>query len=156
LGQNVGTCNRAGDPPTKSYKVVMHPTRDQPIFLDITNNLGLNAETTPISCPMHDKQGNQIGWGGAMGPAQFIPSTWKGYAGKVSAITGKSANPWDIRDAFLAAAIKLANDGAKTESGEWAAAMRYFSGSTNSKYSFYGDSVVAKTEQYQADIDQIK
>jgi membrane-bound lytic murein transglycosylase B len=153
LGQNVGTCNRTGDPPTKSYKVVMHPTRDQPIFLEITSAFSMDPDKTPISCPMRDKQGNQIGWGGAMGPAQFIPSTWKGYSSKVTAITGKSANPWDIRDAFLAAAIKLGNDGAKSTSGEWSAAMRYFSGSTSSKYSFYGDSVVAKAEQYQADID---
>lgn len=155
LGKNVGTCNRANDPATKSYKVVMHPTRDQPIFLELCKELGLDPDKTPISCPMKDKQGNQIGWGGAMGPAQFIPSTWKGYSGKVTAITGKSANPWDTRDAFLAAAIKLGNDGAKTTSGEWTAAMKYFSGSTNPAYSFYGDSVVKKADQYQADIDQI-
>lgn len=155
LGKNVGTCNRAGDPPSKSYKVVMKPTRDIEPFLEITKALGMDPDKTPISCPMHDKQGNQIGWGGALGPAQFIPSTWQGYAGKVTAITGKPANPWDIRDAFLAAAIKLGNDGATSQSGEWAAAMRYFSGSTNPAYSFYGDSVVAKAEQYQKDIDQI-
>lgn len=155
LGQNVGTCNRVGDPPEKSYKVVMHPTRDQPPFLEITKNLGRDPETTPISCPMRDKQGNQIGWGGAMGPAQFIPSTWMGYAKKVSAITGKTADPWDVRDAFLAAALKLAHDGATSISGEWAAAMRYFCGSTNPAYSFYGDSVVSLAERYQEDIDQL-
>jgi len=155
LGRNVGTCNRTGDPPSKSYKVVMSPTRDQPYFLEITQELGLNPNITPISCPMHDSKGKQVGWGGAMGPAQFIPSTWMGYKNKVAAISGKTANPWDIRDAFLASAIKLAADGATTKSGEWAAAMRYFSGSTNSKYSFYGDSVVARAEQYQSDIDQM-
>jgi membrane-bound lytic murein transglycosylase B len=155
LGQNVGTCNRAGDPPSKSYKVVMNPTRDQPPFLEITKNLGRDPETTPISCPMHDKNGEQIGWGGAMGPAQFIPSTWMGYAGKVSAITGKTADPWDIRDAFLAAALKLAADGGTSIDGEWAAAMRYFCGGTNSAYSFYGDNVVSLAEKYQADIDKL-
>jgi membrane-bound lytic murein transglycosylase B len=155
LGKNVGTCNRANDPPSKSYKVVMNPTRDIPPFLEITKSLSLNPKTTPISCPMHDKQGNQIGWGGAMGPAQFIPSTWQGYNAKVTAITGKPSNPWDIRDAFLAAALKLGHDGASSQSGEWSAAMRYFSGSTNPAYSFYGDSVISKADQYQADIDQI-
>lgn len=155
LGRNVGTCNRAGDPPEKSYKVVMHPTRDQPPFLEITKNLGRDPETTPISCPMRDKNGDQVGWGGAMGPAQFIPSTWVGYAGKVSAITGETADPWDIRDAFLAAAIKLAADGGTSVDGEWVAAMRYFCGSTNSAYSFYGDSVVSLAEKYQDDIDQL-
>jgi peptidoglycan hydrolase CwlO-like protein len=155
LGKNVGTCNRAGDPPSKSWKVVMNPTRDQPHFKKITEELGRNPDITPISCPMHGKDGKQIGWGGAMGPAQFIPSTWIGYRDKVSAITGKSADPWDIRDAFLASAIKLGADGAKTVDGEWAAAMRYFSGSTNPKYSFYGDSVVSMALKYQEDIKAI-
>ncbi len=155
LGKNVGTCNRAGDPLEKSYKVVMHPTRDQPPFLEITAALGRNPDETPISCPMHDKNGNQIGWGGAMGPAQFIPSTWIGYSSKVSAITGKPADPWDIRDAFLASAIKLGHDGATSIDGEWAAAMRYFSGGTNPAYSFYGDSVVSMADDYQKDIDEL-
>ncbi|MCX6741179.1 MAG: hypothetical protein NTY61_02150, partial [Candidatus Parcubacteria bacterium] len=155
LGKNVGTCNRVGDPPTKSWKVIMKPKRDQEPFKQITSELGLNIDTTPVSCPMRDKNGNQIGWGGAMGPAQFIPSTWVGYRDKITAVTGKTANPWDIRDAFLAASLKLAAGGATTVAGEWAAAMRYFSGSTNSKYSFYGDSVVAQTAKYQSDIETL-
>ena len=155
LGKNVGTCNRAGDPPTKSWKVVMHPTRDQPHFATITSELGRDPDITPISCPMRDSRGRQIGYGGAMGPAQFIPSTWMGYRGKVTAVTGNPADPWDIRDAFLASAIKLGADGATTKDGEWAAAMRYFSGSTNTKYRFYGDSVVERADEYQKDIDDI-
>ncbi len=155
LGKNVGTCNRPGDPPAKSWKVVMHPTRDRPLFSQITQELGLDSDTTPISCPMRDSKGKQIGWGGAMGPAQFIPSTWMGYKGKVEAITGKTANPWDIRDAFLAAGIKLAAGGATSRGGEWAAAMRYFSGSTNTRYRFYGDSVVGMAAKYQSDIDKL-
>lgn len=155
LGKNVGTCNRPGDPPSKSWKVVMKPDRDQQPFLKITADLGINPDITPVSCPMRDSKGNQIGWGGAMGPAQFIPSTWMGYKDQVAAITGKAANPWDIRDAFLAAAIKLAGGGATSQSGEWAAAMRYFSGGTNTKYRFYGDSVVATAAQYQQDIDAL-
>jgi membrane-bound lytic murein transglycosylase B len=155
LGKNVGTCNRAGDPPKKSWKVVMNPTRDQPKFVIITSELGRNPDITPISCPMSDKRGNRVGWGGAMGPAQFIPSTWMGYRDKVTAVTGKAADPWDIRDAFLASAIKLAADGGTSKSGEWAAAMRYFSGGTNPAYSFYGDSVVARADSYQSDIDKL-
>ncbi|HTL39596.1 MAG TPA: hypothetical protein VL306_02180, partial [Methylomirabilota bacterium] len=141
LGKNVGTCNRAGDPPTKSYTQIMKPDRDIQPFLAITQSLGMDPNTTPVSCPMSDKAGNRIGWGGAMGPAQFIPSTWMGYKDKVMAITGKTANPWDIRDAFLAAAIKLKAGGAGSVDGEWAAAMRYFSGGTDLRYRFYGDNV---------------
>ena len=155
LGKNVGTCNRPGDPPEKSWKVVMKPDRDQQPFLTITSELGMNPDITPVSCPMHDSSGNQIGWGGAMGPAQFIPSTWMGWKDKIAAITGKTANPWDIRDAFLAAALKLKAGGAGSKSGEWAAAMLYFSGSTNVRFRFYGDSVVAMANQYQNDIDSL-
>lgn len=155
LGKNVGTCNRAGDPPSKSWRVIMKPDRDQEPFVQITQELGLDTDTTPVSCPMRDSRGNQVGWGGAMGPAQFIPSTWMGYKDKVTAITGKIANPWDIRDAFIAAAIKLGAGGATSQSGEWAAAMRYFSGSTNTRYRFYGDNVVAMANQYQNDIDSL-
>ena len=155
LGKNVGTCNRVNDPPAKSWKVVMKPERDHEPFKMITTALKLPIDTTPISCPMKDAQGNQIGWGGAMGPAQFIPSTWMGYVKKIEAITGKTANPWDMRDAFLAASLKLKADGAGTQSGEWAAAMKYFSGSTNVKYRFYGDNVVKLAEQYQNDIDEL-
>jgi len=155
LGQNVGTCNRAGDPPSKSWRVVMKPDRDQAPFKTITGELGMNIDATPVSCPMKDKKGTQIGWGGAMGPAQFIPSTWMGYRAKVTAVTGKSANPWDIRDAFLAAAIKLKDGGAGSQSGEWAAAMKYFSGGTNPAYSFYGDNVVATAAQYASDIGKL-
>lgn len=156
LGKNVGSCNRAGDPPEKSWRVVMKPERDQEPFKTVTEELGLNIDTTPVSCPMKDKKGKQIGWGGAMGPAQFIPSTWMGYRSKITALTGKSvANPWDIRDAFLAAGLKLGSQGATNVSGEWKAAMLYFSGSTNLRYRFYGDNVVATANKYQTDIESL-
>ncbi len=157
LGKNVGTCNRLNDPPSKSYKAVMKPDRDIQPFLDITASLGMDPNITPVSCAAKDKNGNQLGWGGAMGPAQFIPSTWMGYKDKVAQVTGKAiANPWDIRDAFAAAAIKLKAGGADgTYQGNWNAAMRYFSGSTNVKYRFYGDSVMSLTEKYQNDINTL-
>lgn len=157
LGKNVGTCNRPGDPPEKSWREIMKPDRDQAPFQTITAELGLDIDTTPVSCPMRDKKGKRVGWGGAMGPAQFIPSTWMGYKDKVSAITGKLANPFDIRDAFYAAGIKLAAGGATNngEKGEWDAAMRYFSGNTNPRNRFYGDSVLAIARKYQNDINTL-
>lgn len=157
LGANVGTCNRPGDPPEKGWRAVMKPDRDQSPFVTITTTLGRDPDVTPVSCPMKDKRGRRVGWGGAMGPAQFIPSTWMGYRDRISAMTGRAADPWDIRDAFAAAAIKLAADGAADGSrkDEWNAAMRYFSGSTSTKYRFYGDSVLATADKYQADIDDL-
>jgi membrane-bound lytic murein transglycosylase B len=156
LGKNVGTCNRAGDPPEKSYKKVMHPKRDLPLFPKITEELGLDTDTTPVSCPMR-RNGRQVGWGGAMGPAQFIPSTWMAYKNKVTAITGRPANPWDIRDAFLAAGLLLKSRGADRNGrqGEWSAAMQYFSGGTNPRFRFYGDNVLKTADRYQAEIDAL-
>lgn len=158
LGKNVGTCNRPGDPPEKGWKVIMKPTRDQEPFITITSELGRDPDVTPVSCPMKNKDGSQLGWGGGMGPAQFIPSTWMGYKDKVSAITGKTpADPWDIRDAFMAAALLLKNNGADgTRDGEWKAAMRYFSGGTNVRYRFYGDNVMAQADKYKKDIADLE
>ena len=157
LGKNVGTCNRPGDPPEKGWRVVMKPERDQEPFVTVMNELGRDPDITPVSCPMKKKNGTQLGWGGAMGPAQFIPSTWIGYKDRVSALTGKTpADPWDIRDAFVAAALLLKNNGANgTRDGEWKAAMRYFSGGTSTKYRFYGDNVLELTEKYEQDIKDL-
>lgn len=80
------------------------------------------------------------------------------YKDRVKEITGKEADPWDIKDAFLAAALYLADYGAakKTYNAEWKAAMIYFSGTTNLKYRFYGDSVMKIAANYQADIEAIE
>src|SRR3989344_3761565 len=112
------------------YKKGIHPTRDLALFLNITAELGRDPFQTPISCGQS--------WGGAMGPAQFIPSTWIGYRQEVTRLTGHNpANPWSIEDAFVAAATKLARDGAdsKTRAGEIAASNRYYYGNASSKKS---------------------
>ncbi|GAI11579.1 unnamed protein product, partial [marine sediment metagenome] len=77
---------------------------------------------------------------------------------KVKAITGKAADPWNIKDAFLASALYLADYGAaqQTYNAEWRAAMIYFSGTTNTKYRFYGDSVMKIASQYEEDIKTIE
>ena len=109
------------------YKKGIHPTRDLALFLNITAELGKDPFQTPISC------GSM--WGGAMGPAQFIPSTWMGYREEVTRLTGHNpANPWSIEAAFVAAAAKLAKDGAdsKTRAGEVAASKRYYCGNATS------------------------
>lgn len=156
LGANVGTCNRAGDPPSKSWVNVMHPTRDQAPFKRITAALGLNIDTTPVSCPIPGG-----GWGGAMGPAQFIPSTWEAVQAKVAANLGKSsANPWIARDAIMASATYLKDrGGVGGEVNERNAACRYYSGRAcdgkKPPNSFYGNSVMALARTIQADIDYL-
>lgn len=159
IGKNVGQCYlknsqngsgiviSTGQPASR----VMKPDRDVPYFLDITSKLGRDPYQTPVSCPM------EYGWGGAMGPGQFIPSTWVKYEERVKAITG-SADPWSIKDAFVASALYLADFGAakQTSNAEWTAAMVYFSGGTNLRYRFYGDSVLAIAAQYAQDIAEME
>lgn len=156
LGKNVGTCNRAGDPVSKSWLNIMHPTRDQPAFSRITAALGLDPNTTPVSCPIAGG-----GWGGAMGPSQFIPSTWELIQGRVATALGKSAaNPWVPQDAIMATAIYLKDRGGTgSEANERNAACRYYSGrSCDGKKpanSFYGNNVMSLARGVQADIDYL-
>jgi peptidoglycan hydrolase CwlO-like protein len=142
LGQNVGTCH---------YKDSMKPS-EQPIFEKIVKELGLDPNKMPVSCkPWY-------GWGGAMGPAQFIPSTWMKYRDRVAQITGNNPpSPWNNLDAFVAAALYLTAVGAdaRTYQAEWKAAMIYFAGGNwnNSSLRFYGDDVMAIAERFQKDIN---
>jgi len=160
IGKNVGQCylrdvlTGAGIfiKTEKTIQRVMSPKRDVSPFLQITKELGRDSFNTSVSCPM------SYGWGGAMGPAQFIPSTWMIYRDRLKEINGKPADPWNVKDAFLAAAFYLSDYGAtkQTYDGEWKAAMIYFSGTTNSKYKFYGDSVMKITKQYEEDIAKLE
>lgn len=157
LGKNVGTCNRAGDPPSKSWLNIMKPSRDIEPFKRITAALGLDPNTTPVSCPIAGG-----GYGGAMGPAQFIPSTWETIQNEIASDLGVSvANPWRAEDAIMASAVYLKGRGAVGgESNERNAACRYYSGrSCDGKKpanSFYGNNVMAIARSVQADIDYLK
>ena len=74
------------------------------------------------------------GCGGAMGPAQFLPTTWLRFEDRVRELTGHNPpSPWSVEDAFTAAAVFLAQAGAdsKTSSGEIAAAKTYISGNAS-------------------------
>lgn len=145
LGQNVGTCH---------YKEAMKPS-EQPIFEGIVKELGLDPDRMPVSCkPWY-------GWGGAMGPAQFLPSTWVTYRDRVAKITGNNPpSPWNNLDAFVAASLLLTSNGAdkRTYEAEWRAAMIYFAGSnwTNPSLRFYGDDVMAIAQRFQKDIEVLE
>src|SRR3989338_2426769 len=158
LGANVGKCYivDATSGATRRvtngqiYKKGIHPTRDLGLFLKITEELGKDPFQTPISCGSS--------WGGAMGPAQFISSTWIGYREEVTRLTSHNpANPWSIEDAFVAAASKLARDGAdsKTRSGEIAASKRYYCGNamnTKSSCINYANSVQRLVKEIETNL----
>ena len=158
IGKNVGQCYLNSDDSGTGTRIstgkqeakVMKRT-DITLFLQITQELGRDPYHTPVSCPI----ASVGGYGGAMGPAQFIAPTWMAYKDEVKAQTGRPADPWNITDAFLAAGIYLKSLGAS--SSEWRAAMKYFSGSTWTKYEeFYGNNVIAIAEGYEDDIKAIE
>lgn len=163
LGANVGLCY-VTDTSTGSGKGantgspqirVMHPTRDIPVFLDIVNKLGLNYTSTRVSCwqPAYNKDKSPSGWGGAMGPAQFIPSTWKIFENRLKNLLGYEANPWSPKDAFMASAMYLTDLGAigNSASAQNKAACRYYgSGGPSCTYS---KSVMGIKNTIQANIN---
>lgn len=157
FGKQVGSCYLT-DPKTgagasvksgNTFPNVMKPTRDVEPFLSITKALGLDYTKTLVSCPQ------SVGWGGAMGPAQFIPSTWVLYeAGIKRALGITTPNPWNPEHAFVAASLLLIDNGALAGSftSEKNAACKYYSGSSCLAASYanaYGTSVMAKAEMIQ-------
>lgn len=162
LGKNVGTCNRPGD--TRTWKTIMPGPDsgswrdDQTVFLDITKRLGINPDGQPLSCPMASG-----GWGGAMGPSQFIPTTWKSYENRIAAAVGaKVANPWNPAHAITATSLYVKDLGAaaQTYTAEREAACKYYSGRGCStpgvKNAFYGDAVMKHATNIQAQIDVLE
>jgi len=162
LGRNVGQCN---------YKTAMHPTRDLPIFLALLEELAKIGKQPPepvmVSCPIV----SDGAYGGAMGPAQFIPSTWKLYRSKIQEITGSNPpNPWSHGDAFVATGLYLKDAYNSSSCRNYAeenknslpyeflrercAAAKYYAGGNWYKFRFlYGDPVVNKAQKFQSDID---
>ncbi|MDP3995943.1 MAG: hypothetical protein Q8P74_01715, partial [bacterium] len=160
----------------KPINRIMHSTRDLPIFLRIA---GDNFNKTPISCWIPvcyskttsylsltysnisiNSAGDVVcpagyapyGFGGAMGPAQFIPSTWQLYEGKlISLFKISSPNPWNVKDALAASSLYLSELGAtaQTRASEIAAANRYF----GSSYSSYGSQVLQRADCVQSFIN---
>jgi len=158
LGVNVGQCLLV-DPKTGAGKGkntgtpfanVMKPERDIPYFLDMMKRLGRDPYNTPVSCPQ------SIGYGGAMGPTQFIPSTWRSYEPRITAIFKVPADPWNPEHAIMATALFLQDLGAGRGgySAEREAAARYYAGGNWKAYGLgYAGSVLTFAENYQNDID---
>jgi len=161
LGKNVGSCyltdqtTGAGVGANTGTVIakVMKPDRDVGPFVDLLGRLGRQVYKTLVSCPQ------AIGWGGAMGPAQFIPSTWAIFAGRIANAVGVTvADPWAPLDAFMASSMYLGDLGASAGgyTAEHNAACKYYSGKACAASSWagtYGDQVLAKAKIIQDNID---
>lgn len=167
LGKNQGSCLLSnidsGDGVGKNtgtiFEQVMKAPRDTLPFRDITSRLAKDWKITPVSCPQGAKWASGRGYGGGMGPSQFIPSTWelfKNQLGVALGIKGESVNPWNPEHSILATAIYLADLGADSGgyTAERNAACRYYSGAAcrsgrKPPNVSYGDGVMAKAQNIQ-------
>lgn len=159
LGKNVGNCYvtnlDTGDGVGKNtgtvFLGVMKVPRDTVPFERITKALGKDYATTPVSCPLPG------GYGGAMGPTQFIPSTWELFEARLKAALGVNAtNPWNAGHAIMATALYLQDVGAAAGgyTAEQRAAATYYAGSGwATRGQTYGNQVMAKATAFQNDID---
>jgi peptidoglycan hydrolase CwlO-like protein len=159
LGVNVGQClltdettgagkgKNTGTP----FANVMKPGRDVEPFLDLTERLGIDPYTTPVSCPQ------SVGYGGAMGPSQFIASTWVGMESRIASALGvETPNPWNPQHAIMATAVFLRDLGAGTQtySAEQQAAGRYYAGGNWATLGLgYASSVLSHAATFQENID---
>lgn len=165
LGANVGQCylknqntgegigKNTGTPFAKVMKPMGLTGRkgDVEDFLRITSKFNLVWDETAVSCPI----ASAGGWGGAMGPAQFIPTTWSLFEERMKNMLGYEANPWIPRDAFMASAIYLTDLGAVGNgySTQMKAACKYYG--TGGSTCTYGRSVMNIKTGIQANIDYL-
>ncbi len=160
LGENTGSCYVSdlstgvgvGKNTGRTFTKTMKAPRDTVPFQTITEALGRDWAKTPVSCPQSS------GYGGAMGPSQFIPSTWMLYKDRLAGVTGEPfPDPWNPRTAILATGFLMKDNGAAegTRTAERRAALRYFAGSNWAARAnaFYGDSVMDLVDKIQAEID---
>jgi hypothetical protein len=124
------------------------------------SELGLNPDRTPVSCPIT----SDGAYGGAMGPAQFMPSTWDLYKDRIGGITGgKPASPFNNLDAFTATALYLSDGlpGCKSAysalfSQEACVAAKYYAGGKWRSYmsvGSYGYRVAERAAGFESDIE---
>ena len=159
LGKNVGQCYLTntitgagvGKNTGRTFTNVMKPSRDIQPFIDLGLRLGFDPIKQVVSCPQSS------GYGGAMGPAQFIPSTWSSYESRIANVSGHSVpNPWSAEDAIIAMSLYLGDLGAGAGgyTAERTAAAKYYAGgywATAGRT--YANSVMALAESIQSNID---
>jgi peptidoglycan hydrolase CwlO-like protein len=158
IGANLGKCYY-NDPRRNPSGTVMS-NQQKSVFLALMSELKLDPAKTPVSCPIV----SDGAYGGAMGPAQFMPATWQIYKERVTTITGNEPpSPFNNADAFTATALYL-KDGLtgcqsiyKTIfSQENCAAAKYYAGGSWRSYMSvgrYGYRVAERAADFEEDIE---
>lgn len=171
IGKNQGRCTYNQSASNKSGTVMSNTQKSS--FLKIIEELGMDPETTPVSCPIS----SDGAYGGAMGPSQFMPTTWWdinsgfGYKKRVANVLGiSSPSPFNNLDAFTATALYLSDAMERCQTAfssqfdVWSCtAAKYYSGLSNTTdgtllkhmrptYS-YGYKVASRALEFQKDID---
>ena len=137
LGRYTGGC---------TYKNTRVQPAQATAFKQIMSSLGYDINSKKISCA------GSVGYGGAMGIAQFMPTTWLGYKSYIAGATGHNPpDPWSVIDGVMGMAKKLANDGATSKKGEYAASMLYYCGTSHPTNS----SIKAACNNYAADVQSL-
>lgn len=162
LGRNVGQCyvknlvtgDGVGMNTGTPFSGIMKVPRDTVPFERIMNALGRDWSTTRVSCPQPG------GYGGAMGPTQFIPSTWEMYEARIKSALGIAASdPWNPLHAIVATGLYLADVGAAggAYQAEHTAAAKYYAGGNwATSGQVYANSVMNKAANFQNDINTLE
>ncbi len=171
IGKNQGQCTYNESATNKAGTVMSNSQKSA--FLAIMAELGMDPDTTPVSCPIY----TDGAYGGAMGPSQFMPNTWwdgnngTGYKKRVAKVLGVSVpSPFNNLDAFIGTALYLSDamyrckTAFSSQFDLWScSAAKYYSGLYNTTsntlirhmrptYS-YGYKVAQRAIEFQKDID---
>jgi len=136
----------------KAYYVKRANTEKNAYF-SIIERLGIDPYSVKVS------KEPTYGCGGAMGPAQFIPSTWLAYEPRIADVSGHyPPSPWDLADAMAAMAI-LVSDTPGVIGGdynaEYEAAGRYLGGGNwrSKNLFFYPNKVMLYASLYEEELN---
>ncbi|MCK4591897.1 lytic murein transglycosylase [Candidatus Parcubacteria bacterium] len=166
LGKNTGSGNWEDDMygcymrlskiyPLRKAHYIKRAETEKNAFFSIVDRLNLDPMSVRVS------KEPTYGCGGAMGPAQFIPSTWLAYESRVSSVTRHyPPNPWNLTDAMAAMAVKVSDIpgviGGDYNS-EYEAAGRYLGGRSwrTKGLFFYPNKVMLYANLYEEELNSL-
>ncbi|MDF1498422.1 MAG: lytic murein transglycosylase [Patescibacteria group bacterium] len=163
LGKNTGSGNWEDDMygcymrlsniySSRRAHYVKRANTEKNAFFSIVERLNIDPYSVKVS------KEPTYGCGGAMGPAQFIPSTWLAYEDRISNITGHyPPSPWDLADAMAAMAVKVSDIPGVIGgdyNAEYEAAGRYLGGGNwrNKGLYFYPNKVMLYASLYEEEL----